>query len=355
MPELEAWLANYGEEISADDVQTTDRDEAKLYEYVLDASKESVYVRRISGKDIILTIDDIADVLYEEALLTILEVRHYTESQKVFETFPTLFALNLTNFRKLSESKQGDVYSDMKGNYESCVLAGTKFNSLVDTLLDASKRSPGGNSGGSRNDSDGYTGPALVASGSTTSQETAVTGMPFPDMASAAWANEAVAALKAKGIISGDNNGKFNPNDYVTRAEFAKMMVIVTGAEIADTNVAFVDVGKDDWYYPYVKAAAQKGLVKGDSAGNFNPNERITREDMAVILYRAYSIGENLGYTVEFADSGNISEYAKEAIAFLSAKKIINGVGNNLFAPKNTATRAEAAQLLYNALAQIGK
>lgn len=337
--ELKFWLTSYGTSFSKNDT-TTDIDEEALYRYVLRASEESVYASRISGRGTAFSISDVAESLYKEALLTILETKHYTESKYVFEYFPSLFDLDVADYNKLSDKQKGNVYSDMTGRYESCIIAGNKFNSLVDKLLSNGKS--GGSGGSGRNE--GYS----VLPPVTSLPEASV--MSFPDMTGFEWADTAVDALKEKGIVSGDDNGNFNPGDSVTRAEFAKMMVILTGTELTYGDSGFADVDANDWFYAYVNAASVSGLIKGDGIGKFNPNEKITREDMAVIVYRAYEINESLGHALSFSDANLISDYAKEAVAFLSFKGVINGVGDNTFAPKKTASRAEAAQMLYNML-----
>jgi len=172
----------------------------------------------------------------------------------------------------------------------------------------------------------------------------------FPDMDQAAWATEAVNALKEKGILIGDENGYLHPNKAITRAEFTKLVVLSTGLELETAGGDFADVSQADWFHSYVSIAKKHGLVNGDTDNKFNPNGFITREDMAVILYRVYKIDVYLDWPLKFADESSVSGYAKDAIAFLCAKGILQGIGNNLFAPKDFATKAQASQMLYNAL-----
>ena len=104
----------------------------------------------------------------------------------------------------------------------------------------------------------------------------------------------------------------------------------------------------------YVASGAGKGIVSGNGAG-FNPNANITREDMAVMIYNVMkSLGVNFSEVNDtFADYDQISDYAKEAVSALAAKGIINGVGDNMFAPKATATRAQAAVIIDRILGVI--
>jgi len=140
------------------------------------------------------------------------------------------------------------------------------------------------------------------------------------------------------------------PNDNITRAEFVKMLVAAGNIQLEETTQVFPDVKPEDWFYSYVNTAYKMNLVIGDTAGNFNPDEKITRQDMAVILYRL--IGNNVvsGSLSVFTDGEKISSYAKSAVAHLNDIGAINGMGDGTFAPFNNATRAQAAQMIFNVL-----
>lgn len=174
----------------------------------------------------------------------------------------------------------------------------------------------------------------------------------FSDVAPEHWGSEAINALAAEGIVTGYENGTFAPSNHVTRAEFAKLIVSIkekTENIPQKNDIAFSDVKDGDWFALFVKKAAGEGLVLG-SDGFFRPSESITREDAALIIYRLLdAIGKKPAGYKPFADRNNISDYAKEAVSALGSAKIIQGSGENMFMPKNNITRAEAAQLLYNA------
>lgn len=167
----------------------------------------------------------------------------------------------------------------------------------------------------------------------------------FLDVDSVKWAEEAINALYKEGIISGKGNGLFAPNDNVTRGEFVKM--IVNAFKIKGVyNLDFTDVTSNDWQYPYIAAAFSQGIINGKSSSIFGVNENITREDMAVILARV--CGEELqSGAYSYSDEECISEYAKESVTKMSAKRYMQGRGNGNFAPKENATRAEAAKVIY--------
>ena len=178
----------------------------------------------------------------------------------------------------------------------------------------------------------------------------------FSDLSDAEWAVSAINALADKGIISGDDNGKFNPNNNVTREEFTKMVVLACGIYDENAECDFLDVGRDKWYYRYIASATKNGIITGIGGGRFGTAENITREDMAVIIRRAAAAAnitfvQNKAYS-EFDDSDLIDEYAKESIKELYCAGIINGVGGNMFAPTENSTRAQAAKIIYQAFAK---
>lgn len=174
-----------------------------------------------------------------------------------------------------------------------------------------------------------------------------VPGRVFADVAPDHWANEAVTALANSNVISGYGNGTFKPDSLITRAEYVKILVSVAGLKTADCD--FADVAKDAWYYGYVGAAANAGIAKG-SDGKFNPDDTITRQDAATLLYRASgSAKANSSKTVAFADETDISAYASDAVMTLASLEVLNGYTTGEFLPTGNMTRAEVAQMLYKA------
>ena len=172
----------------------------------------------------------------------------------------------------------------------------------------------------------------------------------FKDLAGYEWAQDAILTLAADGVINGKSQNVFAPGDNVTRAEFAKIIVGAFGLVDANATANFKDTPKSHWSYSYVASAVANKIVNGVSANSFNPEGKITRQDMAAICYRALSVvgvETSAAGKVEFADAANISDYAKEAVEVLSGLGIINGKGNGKFAPNDYATRAEAAKIIH--------
>lgn len=226
----------------------------------------------------------------------------------------------------------------------------------------ASTTTPSGGAGSAGGD-EGDTSDASTPSGGTdTVTPTApptgeVQELKFKDMSSAAWAEEAVYALVKMGIISGYGDGTFLPNNSITRAEFAKIIVMASGRYDKDAKADFKDVKESDWYYSYVASAKNLGLVNGRGDGSFDPNAKITRADICTIVYRYIaSIEFEFGKDVKdasFADFNSIPEYARDAVSALSAAGIVSGMGDNKFEPNTNATRAQSARIVYGAIQKV--
>lgn len=209
--------------------------------------------------------------------------------------------------------------------------------------------SPSGSGNGYREPSgSGVSGGS--SSGAIISQEPAKTvtdiRIMFTDIEHVAWAKDSINALAKEGILSGRGDGTFDPDDNVTRAEFCKMITLVLSKHGAGYDCDFTDVGKDAWYYTYVASAKAHGLVNGRDDGSFGANDTITREEMAAIAVRALGIADG-HETEKFADDAEIASFAKDAVYTLKALGIMDGVGDNLFAPKTNVTRAMAAKVIY--------
>lgn len=178
----------------------------------------------------------------------------------------------------------------------------------------------------------------------------------FSDLGDAAWAESSVKYLASKGIISGKGDGRFYPNDTVTREEFVKIIVEAFKIYSNTATVEFEDVDSGRWSYGYIASAYRAGIIAGNSDTTFNPAGEMTRQDMAVIMYRvANLVGLSLNSAdVTFADGADIADYAKEAVGALCSAGIINGTGDNCFSPLETVTRAQAAKIAYELMNAIG-
>ena len=192
--------------------------------------------------------------------------------------------------------------------------------------------------------------------GGTTTPTTPSKTPEFSDLGEAAWAKTAIEALTEKGVLAGKGDGKFYPNDTVTREEYVKIIVEAIDIHEKHAKVTFNDVASSRWSYSYIASAYRANIIQGTSGTEFSPAGEMSRQDMAVIMKRvADLLGIKLkGSNTKFADDASIAGYAKDAVKALSGAGIINGTGNNTFSPKATVTRAQAAKVVYELLVYGG-
>ncbi|WP_054028346.1 S-layer homology domain-containing protein [Bacillus sp. FJAT-28004] len=179
----------------------------------------------------------------------------------------------------------------------------------------------------------------------------------FEDVPNAHWASGKIQALTAKQIIKGTSPTTFEPNRSITRAEFTAL--IIGALKLATPGeIKFADVADNAWYKDAISIAVKAGIVNGKSDSMFDPNGRITREEMVTMLIKAYEVMTSKkldDYTgSKFDDMNQVSSWAVKYVNASVELGIINGRSENKFAPKGTATRAEAAQVIYNLLNKIG-
>ncbi len=244
------------------------------------------------------------------------------------------------------------IYQQLAGSYTSLSALLEKYNSLKSSTSQGGTSSSGGGGG----TGGGASGGNLRTGGAGEFTPPEPVKMQFVDLDMADWAYEAITTLADRGIISGRTETIFAPLDTVTREEFVKLLVCAAGYENRDyTSGRFADVQTGEWYEKYVCIAAETGLANGIEENRFGIGDNITRQDMAVMIYRALVMKGTAPDAVEpnFADGEQIDDYAKEAVGALSGSGLVNGVGNNQFDPAATATRAEAAQILYNVCLRI--
>lgn len=281
------------------------------------------------------------------------------EMQNIVTTTAKEIGIDLTEFNELSVAQQTAVMSTMLTNnsYRSCTDIKNAFDAAINPYLPGSNVAPDPGFGVGAGVGAGAGSGTGVGSGNLTPMPApVVTVDPFKDMESVNWARSSVNKLYLKGVVSGDENGNFNPNNNVTRAEYVKMLVSAMDMIGLGTGLSFDDVNSDAWYHDYVIAAAENELVSGMTETSFGPNLPITRQDAAVIIYRAAGI-KNINLDAvndaKIADESEIAGYAKDAVKALFASELLNGVGGGRFAPKDNMTRAQAAVIMCSFLERL--
>ncbi len=160
------------------------------------------------------------------------------------------------------------------------------------------------------------------------------------------WAKESFEKAIKNGFITG-YNGNLNPKGEVTRAEFLTMILKLKRATIIDNYQGiFTDVNEDDWYAGVVETGYILGYINGVGNGRFAPNDVITRQDMAVIINNVLKLEDV--EDIELNDKNDIAEYASQGVANVVANGIMKGVGNDTFAPNSIATREMAVVIIIN-------
>ena len=163
------------------------------------------------------------------------------------------------------------------------------------------------------------------------------------------WSRDALMFAVENGILAGDENHNLNPRSNITRAEMAAVLVRLLGATQETSLSAFTDVLEGAWYVKELSAAVKAGIFGGVSDTEMMPNAAITREQAVVVLCRAFGIvdTDRTAYQ-EFTDGSQISDYARDSVSAMRKQKLVGGYDDGSFQPRNSITRAEVAQLLYN-------
>lgn len=174
--------------------------------------------------------------------------------------------------------------------------------------------------------------------------------LPFIDVDEDAWYADAVRYVYEHDLMAGYGGDLFGPNDELSRAQFCQIIYNMEDPPAVTGSSAFTDVADGAWYANVVTWAAENGIVVGYGGGLFGPEDNITREQFAAILYR-YAQAKGYGTTASFdlsayGDVSDVSAWAISAMQWACGKDIIIGTSPTTLAPQGTATRAQAATML---------
>ncbi|MBQ2743372.1 MAG: S-layer homology domain-containing protein, partial [Oscillospiraceae bacterium] len=194
--------------------------------------------------------------------------------------------------------------------------------------------------------SDGKTDVGTDLPGGPSKGDSKTENVRFVDLGAHAWAADSINALADAGIIKGTSENTFSPASNITRADFALLLVRAFELE-SDNTENFADVADSDYFAKELAIARNTGIVNGIGDNKYAPRNTITRQDMMTIVYRALgSLKVELKTgDVEYADFADVSEYAKEAVSSLIGAGFVNGK-NGKIAPTDYTTRAEVAVLI---------
>ncbi|MCK9479505.1 MAG: S-layer homology domain-containing protein [Firmicutes bacterium] len=339
---------------------STDSDFDKLEYAIKQAVFEKLYRYRTSLTGGVFTdFSDIEGVFEKFTVLCAISKSYWGQLDSLFIQYNNLLNLPLSGdyAQKLDAEGRAEVcrgFANVVFNeYDELK---TFFENKVSIALAARSSRGNGNSGGG--------GTSTVSSGipnalplipqAVPGTGTKGAGIAFSDLHGVEWAIESIEELVALNIVEGFGNGKFGPDEMVTREQFIKMLVLAL--ELADEGAqsTFSDTFRDDWHYIYIASAQNAGISNGMGDGSFGVGRQIIRQEMVALAYRAcQAVGLRLiqvNPPIEFEDNNEISGYAKQSVAEMQKAGIISGIGGGRFAPNETSTRAQASNIVYGIL-----
>lgn len=175
--------------------------------------------------------------------------------------------------------------------------------------------------------------------------------LPFTDVADTAWYADAVQYVYENGLMTGVSESEFAPDGTATRGQIVTILWRLAGSPVVNYAMRYADMDEGAWYGEAVRWAASTGVVTGYSESSFGPNDAITREQLAAILYR-YVKTQGQGFTgmwyfpLRYDDAASISSWADEAMHWCVMKGLLNGTSETALSPQLTATRAQLAAIL---------
>lgn len=322
----------------------------KLYDNVISERAKADSITRIIAKKP-LTYKQFKAIADEMIVLAgVRNSENYSQTESIIANSLDITGIDLGLYNTLKSKKSVNVAISGKEYSDADELKDAFDDAVADARRNESRPSTGGGGGG------GGGGSAAIKSDMgkmemdaviPTKEEAELMKSSFSDLEGFGWAEAAIYSLREKGIVNGKTADTFEPAANITRAEFAKLVVKAFELKRTGLDMSFKDVNATDWFFEAVMAAYENGVINGIGEGEFAPSKNITRQDAAVILYRA---AEKKGISLKgaklFADSDEISEYAVNAVSVFGANGIINGFEDGSFAPFEEITRAQAAVVI---------
>ncbi len=273
----------------------------------------------------------------------IAELQHYND---IFELdFLGDFATtNPTQVAKSFEGKDYTTVAQVKKEFEDAVA--NFIGSMKDPVVNPGGGGGGGGTGGGGG---GTGGSSNINPDGDVVENLPVNTNSFSDVSKSHWAYDYIEFAYDSSIMSGDPNGKFRPDDAITREEWTKVVLNTLGINTTETAACdFDDVDKSDWFYPFVSRAFELRVVNGVTEETFGAGRNVTRQDAVVMLSRGLALIKEIVSTkhAEFTDYNEIADYALEAVDAFVEYGIINGYEDGSFAPNGNITRAECAKIV---------
>lgn len=330
-------------------------DEAYMTTYVEKLSEEETkeLADAFKGKGI-NTYEGFGTQFKEAVILTVLNnISSWADADYIIRNHGGDIGINTSAYKSFSKYRQLSAQLGEKSPYGDIEGFVSEYKRIYNKLADSgnsggSGGSSGGGGGGNKSNTAEFSGEINDAPVSSESFNEPAANT-FTDLSEAPWAAEYIIELSRKGIINGTGNGRFLPSGEIKREEFVKMLTGAFNLENKGGSVSFADTDSNAWYYEYVVTAYSNGIIKGYENNTFGIGKSLSRQELVTLAYRAAELkgikldAENKSV---FSDADKISAYAVEAVNAFKNAGIINGMGNNLFDPGGTVTRAQASKII---------
>lgn len=311
------------------------------------------------------TVSDLSGMLRKSEAIGLLNDATRENLLDVLTEYNDVFGLNFSGDYTKVDSYEVVKKMVSDGNtYKTSADVQNAFNNAVASLIGStgSPGVPGGGFGGGgsgsgsgRGSGGGFSAPVT---GGVTSDivESVDSKQRFIDIDDASWAKPYIIYMQDRGIMAGDGDGRVRPNDAVRREEFLKILIeaMKLTEDKNDVSLTFGDVEENEWYTKYILTAVRLGIVNGIDENTFGTGRQITRQDAAVMIYRAVETEKKILKEIcseqSFSDGSNIADYAVNPIKTMQKADIISGYDSGEFLPQNPVTRAESAKLIYSVL-----
>ena len=283
-----------------------------------------------------------------------------TSSIAALQSYNDVFQLDFTgDFTKVDSFELAKVFEN--NEYTSVEQVVKQFNDGIAKLKGnkGNNGNKGNTSGGSSGGGGRGTAMSNIYAGSGANLVGDINSIEriFPDVPMNYWAAENVRFVYENGIMTGDAEGSFRPDDSITREEWAKVVLSAFAIDTGDGECDFEDVDKSEWYYSFVAKAYMLGIVNGYDENRFGTGQTLTREDAVVMMYRMTRLARDIRAIqpadLTFTDAADISDYALEAVRMFVSAGVINGYESGKFIPQGNITRAEAAKIICSLLNEL--
>lgn len=324
-----------------------------------DITKKAAYQKIKENRDKVdiwstINSENVAEKLSETIVIAALEIaENANDAKTIIEESADEIDISFGSaYEKLSASQMKKLYDTLVGEkYSNYAAVKSKWESAYSEVTNTRIQSGSGSgSGGSSKSSSSYI-PVTGVEKLQNEPEKVPENITFSDVENLSWGRTEILTLTQMGILNGMEKDRFEPTGKVTREQFAKMAAGAFGISASTESDAFTDVLDGTWYAEAVRSMNAAGYIFGISEDKFGVGENITRQDIAVILYRIlkdkiYDADKELS----FSDAEDISDYAKDATAALYCSGIISGYDDGSFGAKREVTRQEAAVMIYRAI-----